>query len=358
MARLDSSEQKKMKAYTLEKAVDCLDKVLLEFSRLDYSSSKYFNTSITNDENANTTDTNQARLDALHYEKKRIENIRLKQLNSLAAQCNHLLPLLLSEMTKNYTEEKEKDSPIAKSNKGIKWSTTSGLTSYQLVLRGILGCIRVQIAAVKAGVISITDVDHDDDGPLEVYETVSSLLSHAFHIIDPTKFRDTINHGDDAVSQLTKFVRSFYTITLTFAKDSKNNRTECPVLMAIIGELVSVLPEAQDRSGAVAHILQKANDPNTNLIASAELSQAFLTFLIMKSPIDQRNRQTALLDATKVIYSCSKFFDDNNDDDDANDEDEDDNNKVKHVSYVTTTHYWNTVTFVVGMLEKVSSLIL
>ena len=356
MARLDSGEQRKMKAYTLEKGVECLDKILLEFGRLDYSSSKNFNTNISNDDNYTAdTDTNQSRLDALRYEKSRVENIRIKQLTALTIQCDYLLPLLCSEMIVITNASNDKDSPVAKGS--IKWVTNSGLTSNQLVFRGILGCIKVQIAAAKAGlsVLSHNDDDNNDNNDNNdndndralTYEVLAELLARAFHITDPESFPESnAPRGHDAVKGLMKVIKRFLHLALRLASDTKFNKSECPILMTIIGELISVLPN-DDREDVIQLVLAKTNDPKYSLIASAELSQAFLTLLIMKSPSSQYSRLSALIDATKVISSCSDLLNDDEDDDASS------NDVAKHVSYISVAHYWNAVTFVVGILEKV-----
>ena len=360
MARLDSGEQRKMKAYTLEKGVECLDKILLEFGRLDYSSSKNFNTNISNDDNNTAdTDTNQSRLDALRYEKSRVENIRIKQLTALTIQCDYLLPLLFSEMIMISSTSNDKDSPVAKGS--VKWVTNSGLTSNQLVFRGILGCIKVQIAAAKAGLSVLSHNDNnndnndndndnnDNDQALTTYEVLAELLARAFHITDPDKFPESDAPRDrNAVDALMKIIKRFLHMTLRLASDSKFNKSECPILMTIIGELISVLP-SDDREDIIQVVLAKANDPKYSLIASAELSQAFLTLLIMKSPSSQYSRLSALIDATKVISSCSNLLNDDDDDDASS------NDVAKHVSYISVAHYWNAVTFVVGILEKVTT---
>jgi hypothetical protein len=241
------------------------------------------------------------------------------------------------------------------------------------VFRGILGCIKVQIAAAKAGLSVLShnhdnnnnnnDDDNDDnddnnddnnnddnnDQALATYEILAELLARAFHITDPDKFPESnAPRHLDAVDALKNIIRRFLHISLRLASDTKFNKSECPILMTVVGELISVLP-SDGREGIIQVVLDKANDPKYGLIASAELSQAFLTLLIMKSPSSQYSRLSALINATKVISSCSDLLNDDEDDDASS------NDVAKHVSYISVAHYWNAVTFVVGILEKVTT---
>eukprot|EP01041_Mallomonas_annulata_P003502 gene3502-6970_t len=165
-----------------------------------------------------------------------------------------------------------------------KGSLLSPFPPKQLVLRSLLGCLRLETLGPGLGYMGLPG---DGGGVHDVESAIATVLDAAFRSSLRNNNPASGNQPLLVQQSLPRIWKMFFSLLLsmhsTSSSDGKDGgeRGECPLVVAILGELMMVLPR-ESRGPLTGHMLKQLREKLVD--PSPQMSVSLIQMLLLQAP--------------------------------------------------------------------------